>query len=62
VTNLSELDLSDTQVSDAGLAHLKGLTSLSGIDLRSTWVSDAGAKELKRALPGLKRVVRGLND
>ena len=28
LTNLTNLDLSDTQVTDAGLAHLKGLTNL----------------------------------
>ena len=58
LANLSTLHLNGTQVSDRGLVHLKGLTRLSRIEVRGTRVSDAGAKELRRALPGLKLVLR----
>ena len=40
-----------TQVTDAGLVHLKGLTNLEKLYLNSTHVTDAGATELKKALP-----------
>jgi hypothetical protein len=43
-----------TQVTDAGLVHLKRLTNLSELNLTSTHVTDAGAKELQQALPKLK--------
>ncbi len=53
LTKLSGLSLSDTNVTDAGLAHLKELKSLSSLDVTGTRVTDAGIKELKQALPGL---------
>jgi len=40
LTSLQSLDLSGTQVSDAGLVHLQGLISLQSLDLRNTKVSD----------------------
>ena len=40
-----------TQVTDAGLVHLKGLTKLGLLDLSDTQVTDAGVAELKKALP-----------
>jgi hypothetical protein len=40
---VTRLDLAQTKVSDAGLAHLKGLT-LEILDLNGTNVSDAGLK------------------
>jgi Leucine-rich repeat (LRR) protein len=51
---LQRLRLDHTQVTDAGLRHLKGLTRLELLDLDSTQVSDAGVVELQRALPDLK--------
>ena len=36
------LDLSETRVSDAGLAHLARLTSLQALNLGLTQVTDAG--------------------
>ena len=36
-----------TQLTDAGLAHLKGLTNLQTLDLKGTQVSDAGLTHLK---------------
>ena len=44
----SELNLSYTQVSDAGLVHLRGLTNLSELNLGFTQVSDAGLVHLAR--------------
>jgi len=45
------LYLNNTQVSDGGLVHLKGLTKLEKLYLRGTSVSKAGLTELKQALP-----------
>lgn len=39
---LKEFELTSTQISDAGLAHLKGLTALRSLNLRGTQISDAG--------------------
>ena len=43
---LSSLGLNRTQVTDAGLAHLKGLTKLSSLGLDGTLVTDAGLVQL----------------
>ena len=43
----------NTQVSDAGLAHLHALTELQVLDLMNTQVSDAGLVHL-HALTGLQ--------
>ena len=43
--------LRGTQISDAGLAHLKGLTALEWLALNNTQISDAGIEELEAALP-----------
>jgi hypothetical protein len=48
------LDLSDTQVTDAGLKELKELKNLRSLDLFNTRVTDAGAAVLQNALPKLK--------
>ena len=45
------LELGDTQITDAGLEHLKGLTSLQILGLAGTQVTDAGVKDLEKALP-----------
>ncbi|MFH1264983.1 MAG: hypothetical protein ABIK89_04605, partial [Planctomycetota bacterium] len=39
--------LNNTQVSDAGLEHLKGLSNLSALYLIETQVTDAGLEHLK---------------
>ena len=52
------VDLSETHISDAGLAHLKGLTALKRLDLGATQVSDAGMEHL-RGLTGLKVLYLG---
>jgi hypothetical protein len=45
------LEISDTQVDDAGLAHLKGLARLRSLDLENTRVTAEGVKELQQSLP-----------
>ena len=52
--SLTALYLWGTQVTDAGLEHLKGLTSLTSLDLSGTQVTDAGVEALKAAIPGLR--------
>ena len=42
------MGLIDTQVTDAGLVHLKGLTNLEVLSLEGTQVTDAGLVHLKR--------------
>ncbi len=43
--------LSGPEVTDAGLAHLAGLTALKELDLTRTDVTDVGVAELQKALP-----------
>ncbi len=45
--NIISLGLHDTQVTDAGLPHLKGLGKLRGLDLSRTHVTDTGLAHLK---------------
>ena len=49
------LNLGSTQITDAGLEHLKGLTSLTTLYLANTKITDAGLAErlaeIKAALP-----------
>jgi len=47
LNGLERLYLDDAHLSDAGLAHLKGLTSLSNLWLANTRVTDAGLGHLK---------------
>lgn len=47
LTKLNTLNLSYTQVSDIGLAHLQKLTQLTQLSLSCTKVSDAGLKHLQ---------------
>jgi serine/threonine protein kinase len=51
---LEDLDLSETDVGDAGLEHLSGLTTLRKLNLRKTRVSESGVKKLQTALPKLE--------
>ena len=41
----------DTDVTDAGLVHLKGMTNLQTLNLRKTKVTTAGVADLQSALP-----------
>lgn len=41
------IDFNGTQVSDAGLVHLKGLTTLEWLNLSGTQVTDAGLTHVK---------------
>jgi hypothetical protein len=50
---LETITLAETAITDAGLAHLRGLTKLQRLSLGGTEVTEAGMNELKRALPGL---------
>jgi hypothetical protein len=46
LTNLRGLDLTDSEVTDAGLEHLKELSGLSSLYLSGTQISDAGLEHL----------------
>jgi hypothetical protein len=46
-TSLQNLDLSGTEVTDAGLAYLRTLPGLRVLELNNTAVSDAGLEQLK---------------
>jgi hypothetical protein len=54
VTDLAHLDLSRWEITDAGLAQLKGLRTLEELGLRRTAVTDAGIDDLRKALPILR--------
>ncbi len=45
------LNLEGTQITDAGLEHLTGLTKLETLWLDDTQVTDTGVAELKKVLP-----------
>ena len=51
---MCKVNLSHTQVTDAGLVHLAGLTNLEVLYLYGTQVTDAGLDELRKALPNCK--------
>lgn len=51
--DVSHVSLANTQVSDAGLTHLQGLTQLQQLYLHSTRVTDPGVAELRKALPNV---------
>ena len=48
MSNLKKLNLDYTPMSDAGLAHLSGLTNLEELWLNSTDITDAGLAHLKK--------------
>ena len=50
MTSLTILYLNDTDVTDAGLEHLKKLTNLDILHLGGTNVTDAGIADLKKSL------------
>ena len=47
LTQLLQLELCGSSVTDAGLVHLEGMTKLCYLDLRRTQVTDAGLVHLK---------------
>jgi hypothetical protein len=48
---LETIVLDETLITDAGLAHLSGLTKLRSLSLGGTKVTDAGVRDLRVALP-----------
>jgi hypothetical protein len=54
LTQLEYLSLLDSQVSDAGLVHLKNLQGLQILLLNGSKVTDAGLREIRQALPRAK--------
>jgi len=56
LAGLRSLNLSDAQISDAGLAQLGSMTNLQSLCLRRTRISDAGLKHLA-GLTGLRRLL-----
>ena len=52
---IDAVDLNDTQITDGGLVHLKGMTKLQVLALKRTKVTDAGLVHLK-GLTSLKTV------
>jgi hypothetical protein len=54
---LQELHLRGTQVTDAGLHHLEGMTNLDELDLTDTKVTAAGVETLQQSLPACKITV-----
>ena len=55
MVRLEYLRLGETEVTDAGLEHLRGLSALQSLDLFQTRVTDAGLTTL-RELPALLKV------
>ena len=53
-SDVTRVDFSNTQVTDAGLEHLRGLTELQEVGLSNTQVTDAGVAELQKTLPNCK--------
>ena len=54
LTNLTELDLVGTQVTDAGLVLLKGFTNLKNLGLSNTKITRGEIAELQKALPNCR--------
>ncbi len=51
-TNLEQLNLSMTKVTDKGRVHLKALKQLKQLYLIGTRVTGKGVKDVKKVLPG----------
>ena len=51
IDQLQQLHSVETQITDAGLVHLLGLSKLRWLGLCWTKVTDTGAKKLQAALP-----------
>jgi internalin A len=48
---LTWLNLTGTNVTDAGIKELAALTRLHTLSVADTWVTAAGVQELQKALP-----------
>ena len=59
---LSDLDLSQTRVTDAGLEYLKGHTTLRSLALYGTRVTREGERKLRQALPKCEIEGVGVGD
>jgi len=53
-SSLNELNFLNSEISDKGLIHLKGLTGLKRMKLKAAKVTAEGAQALEQAIPGLK--------
>ncbi|MEN6496052.1 MAG: hypothetical protein ABFD16_17360, partial [Thermoguttaceae bacterium] len=56
LTNLRDLWLNSTKITDAGLEHIQGLTRLEKVMLHNTRVTNAGVERLM-GLPQLRILV-----
>jgi len=45
--NLVSLELDDTEVSDEGMKHLKGMTNMESLHLRRDFVGDPGVENIQ---------------
>jgi hypothetical protein len=51
ITNLKNVDLGQTRITDRGLEHLKPIESLEYVILTGTTVTPEGVDDLRKALP-----------
>ena len=54
LTELRELRLSGTSVTDVGSARFKGMLQLRLLEVDNTYVTEAGVKDLRKALPACR--------
>jgi hypothetical protein len=52
------ISLRGTEVTDAGLRHLRNLVGLESLDLNGTAVTSSGVSGLRRALPNAEIILR----
>ena len=50
-SEVSWVNFEGTQITDAGLVHLKSLAELQSLGLQETQVTEAGVADLQKALP-----------
>jgi hypothetical protein len=58
MTNLVELSMNRTEITDAGFRHLEDVTSLVALRLAGTNVSPEAVDRLRRALPNLTILIQ----
>ena len=54
LSQLENLSLETTAISDAGLAQLKDLSHLETLNLKGTMATDAGVQAFQKAMPNTK--------